>query len=72
MCLPIFLAIIPSLALTVVDVFSVNKGNDALAYVCENRLRPTAALQEMDSVLKEIRFGMAGVLPRSDACGRFM
>jgi len=56
------LAAIPSLVLTVVDVYSVNKGNDALAYVYENRVLPTTALQEMDSDLKEIRFRMAGVL----------
>jgi methyl-accepting chemotaxis protein len=56
------LAFIPSLVLTVVDVYSVNKGNDALAYVYENRVEPTTALQEMDSALKEIRFRMAGVL----------
>src|SRR5450759_2670456 len=56
------LAFIPSLVLTVVDVYSVNKGNDALAYVYENRVEPTTALQEMDSNLKEIRFRMAGVL----------
>ena len=53
------LAIIPLLVLTIVDVYSVNKGNDALAYVYENRMQPTAALQEMDSDLKEIRFRMA-------------
>ena len=56
------LAVIPSLVLTVVDVYSVNMGNDALAYVYENRMKPTTALQEMDGALKEIRFRMAGVL----------
>jgi len=56
------LAVIPSLVLTGVDVYSINKGNDALAYVYENRVLPTTALQEMDSALKEIRFRMAGVL----------
>jgi methyl-accepting chemotaxis protein len=56
------LAIIPSLLLTFVDVYSVNKGNDALAYVYENRVQPATALQEMDSAIKEIRFRMAGVL----------
>ncbi len=56
------LSVIPSLLLTIVDVYSVNKGNDALAYVYENRMQPTAALEEMDSDLKEIRFRMAGVL----------
>ena len=56
------LAVIPLLGLTIVDVYSVSKGNDALAYVYENRVQPAAALQEMDSNLKEIRFRMAGVL----------
>ena len=56
------LAIIASLVLTIVDVYSVNKGNDALAYVYENQMQPTMALQEMDSDIKEIRFRMAGVL----------
>jgi methyl-accepting chemotaxis protein len=56
------LAVVPMLVLTVVDVYSVNKGNDALAYVYENRMKPTAALQEMDSAIKEIRFRMAAVL----------
>ncbi len=56
------LAVIPLLGLTIVDVYSVSKGNDALAYVYENRMQPAAALEEMDSDLKEIRFRMAGVL----------
>jgi methyl-accepting chemotaxis protein len=56
------LAVIPLLVLTVVDVYSVSKSNDALAYVYENRMLPTTALQEMDSSIKEIRFRMAGVL----------
>ena len=56
------MAVIPALVLTGVDVYSVNRGNDALAYVYQNRVQPIAALQEMDSHLKEIRFRMAGVL----------
>jgi len=56
------LAIIASLVLTVVDVYSVNKSSEALAYVYENQMRPATALQEMDSAIKEIRFRMAGVL----------
>ena len=56
------LAAISLLVLTVVDVYSVNKGNDALAYVYENQMAPAMALQEMDTDLKEIRFRMAGVL----------
>jgi len=56
------LVVIPLLVLTVVDVYSVSKSNEALAYVYENRMLPTTALQEMDSSIKEIRFRMAGVL----------
>jgi methyl-accepting chemotaxis protein len=56
------LAIFSSLVLTVVDIYSVNKGTDALAYVYENQMQPTSALQDMDSAIKEIRFRMAGVL----------
>ncbi len=56
------LAVISSLVLTGVDIYSVNKSNDALAYVYENQMQPTTALQEMDSAIKEIRFRMAGVL----------
>lgn len=56
------LAIFASLVLTAVDVYSVNKSNNALAYVYENQMQPTSALQEMDSAIKEIRFRMAGVL----------
>lgn len=56
------LAAIASLVLTIVDVYSVNKGNDALAFVYEHQMQPTTALQEMDSAIKEIRFRMAGVM----------
>jgi methyl-accepting chemotaxis protein len=56
------LAVIASLVLTIVDVYSVNKSSDALAYVYENQMQPATALQEMDSAIKEIRFRMAGVL----------
>jgi len=56
------LSVTGSLVLTVVDIYSVNKGTDALAFVYENQMQPTSALQEMDSAIKEIRFRMAGVL----------
>lgn len=56
------LAAAASLILTLVDIYSVSKGTDELAYVYENQMQPTSALQEMDSDLKEIRFRMAGVL----------
>lgn len=51
-----------SLILTAVDVYSVNKSTYELAFVYENQMQPTSALQEMDSAIKEIRFRMAGVL----------
>jgi methyl-accepting chemotaxis protein len=56
------LAVIASLVLTIVDVYSVNKSSDALAYVYENQMQPATDLQEIDSAIKEIRFRMAGVL----------
>jgi len=56
------LSVTGSLVLTAVDIYSVNKGTDALAFVYENQMQPTSALQEMDSAIKEIRFRMAGVL----------
>lgn len=56
------LAVFASLVLMLVDIYSVNKSNDALASVYENQMQPTMALQEIDSAIKEIRFRMAGVL----------
>lgn len=56
------LAISASLVLTGVDVYSVSKSTNDLAYVYENQMQPTTALQEMDSAIKEVRFRMAGVL----------
>ncbi|MDP2804819.1 MAG: methyl-accepting chemotaxis protein, partial [Gallionellaceae bacterium] len=55
------LAVLASLILTIVDVYSVNKSNGALANVYQNQMLPTMALQEIDSHVKEIRFRMAGV-----------
>ncbi|MBZ0092349.1 MAG: MCP four helix bundle domain-containing protein, partial [Sulfuricellaceae bacterium] len=56
------LAILALLVLTLVDIYSVNKSTDALASVFENRVQPTAALQDIDDNLKEVRFRMAGFL----------
>src|SRR5487761_2309842 len=56
------LSILASLVLTAVDIYSVQKSNNALESVYENQMLPTSALQEMDSAIKEIRFRMAGVL----------
>ena len=61
----IFIALIAglvSLVLTAVNVYSVNQGSKALASVYENQVEPSAALNEMERSLKEIRFRMAGVL----------
>jgi methyl-accepting chemotaxis protein len=61
----IFIALIAglvSLVLTAVDIYSVNQGNKALASVYGNGVEPSAALNEMDHTLKDIRFRMAGVL----------
>ena len=64
------LAAIASLVMTGVGVYGVNKGAAALAYVYENRMLPLAALQEMDSAVREIRFGMAAaVLDKMPATG---
>jgi methyl-accepting chemotaxis protein len=56
------LAISATFVLTAVDIYSVSKGTNDLAYVYENQMLPTTALQEIDSDIKEIRFRMAGVL----------
>ncbi len=48
--------------LTFVDIYSVKQGTQALASVYEDQVKPVAALQEMESDLKEVRFRMAGVL----------
>ncbi len=55
-------SVLASLILTVVDVYSVNNSNNALANVYENQMLPTLYLREIDSQAKEIRFRMAGVL----------
>jgi len=69
------LAAIASLVLTGVGVYGVNKGATALAYIYENQMLPLAALQEMDSAVKEIRFGMAAAvldkMPETGARNRF-
>jgi methyl-accepting chemotaxis protein len=56
------LAAFALLVLTIVDVYSVSKSNNALANVYENQMQPSMDLQSIDSSLKEIRFRMAGVL----------
>ena len=51
-----------SLILAAVNIYSVNQGTEALATVFEHQVQPSAALQNMDRELKEIRFRMAGVI----------
>jgi methyl-accepting chemotaxis protein len=51
-----------SLILAAVNVYSTNQGTQALATVYEKQVVPAAALKDMDSHLKEIRFRMAGVI----------
>ena len=43
------------------NIFSIRQGSSALADVYENNVQPLVILQEMDALLKEIRFRMAAV-----------
>lgn len=56
------LAAVVSLILAGVNIYSVNRGAEALDGVYEHQVVPSSALQEMDRSLKEVRFRMAGVL----------
>jgi methyl-accepting chemotaxis protein len=49
------------LGLTGMSVYSIRKGSSALAEVYEHNVQPLILLQEMDSVLKEVRFRMVAV-----------
>jgi diguanylate cyclase (GGDEF)-like protein/PAS domain S-box-containing protein len=53
------LALVAATALT---VFSISRGVGSLHDVYEHRVEPTAALLEIDTALKEVRFRMAGYL----------
>jgi methyl-accepting chemotaxis protein len=56
------LAALVSLILAGVNIYSVNRGTEALANVYEHQVEPASALQDIDRSLKEIRFRMAGFL----------
>jgi len=56
------IAVLVSLILSAVNMYSVNQGTAALASVYGSQVEPSSALQNMDRTLKEVRFRMAGVL----------
>lgn len=49
-------------AATILAVYSIRRGVDSLHDVYEHRIEPTAALLEIDTALKDVRFRMAGYL----------
>lgn len=55
------LAVVIILVLAGMNIYSIRQGSSALADVYENNIQPLALLQEMDSVLKEVRFRMVAV-----------
>jgi len=55
------LAVLIILVLGGMNVYSISQGTSALAEVYEHNVRPLTLLQEMDAVLKEVRFRMVGV-----------
>lgn len=55
------LAVVIILGLAGMNVYSIREGSAALAEVYERNVQPLTLLQEMDSVLKEVRFRMVAV-----------
>ena len=55
------LAVVIILILNGMNLYSIRQGSSALADVYENNVQPLALLQELDSVLKEVRFRMVAV-----------
>ncbi|HQS58958.1 MAG TPA: methyl-accepting chemotaxis protein [Gallionellaceae bacterium] len=55
------LAVVIILVLAGMNIYSIRQGSSALAEVYEKNVQPLALLQEMDSVLKEVRFRMVAV-----------
>ena len=49
------------LILVGMNVYSIRQGSSALAEVYENNVQPLTLLQEMDAVLKEVRFRLVAV-----------
>lgn len=55
------LAVLIILILSGMNIYSIHQGSSALADVYENNVQPLAQLQELDSILKEVRFRMVAV-----------
>ncbi len=55
------LAVLIIFVLGGMNVYSIGQGTSALAEVYEHNVQPLTLLQEMDSVLKEVRFRMVAV-----------
>jgi methyl-accepting chemotaxis protein len=55
------LAVMMILGLTGLGVYSIRQGTSSLAEVYEHNVQPLILLQEMDSVLKEVRFRLVAV-----------
>jgi len=55
------LAVLIIFVLGGMNVYSISQGTSALAEVYEHNVQPLTLLQEMDAVLKEVRFRMVGV-----------
>lgn len=55
------LAVVIILGLAGMNVYSIREGSSALAEVYERNVQPLTLLQEMDGVLKEVRFRLVAV-----------
>ena len=55
------LAVVIIIVLTGMNIYSIRQGSSALADVYENNVQPLTLLQEMDSVLKQVRYSMVAV-----------
>lgn len=55
------LSVVIIFVLAGMNVYSIRQGSAALADVYENNVKPLSLLQELDSVLKEVRFRMVAV-----------
>jgi methyl-accepting chemotaxis protein len=55
------LSVVVILSLAGMNVYSIRQGSSALSDVYENNVQPLALLQELDGVLKEVRFRMVAV-----------
>ena len=55
------LSVVVIFVLVGMNIYSIRQGSAALSDVYENNVQPLALLQEMESVLKEVRFRMVAV-----------